>query len=80
MLNKLKHNFKKGVQMENYCRKNSVKMWGIWRKTVLLQKECEWGRQTMHKWLVGCLYVWYTLHRNGFAVHKKLGCGFLAHS
>ena len=55
-------------------------MWGIWRKTVLLQKECEWGRQTMHKWLVGCLYVWYTLHRNGFAVHKKLGCGFLAHS
>ena len=28
-------------------------MWGIWRKTVLLQKECEWGRQTMHKWLVG---------------------------
>ena len=30
--------------------------------------------------LVLCLYVWYTLHRNGFAAHKKLGCSFLAHS
>ena len=26
--------------------------------------------------LVLCLYVWYTLHRNGFAVHKKLRYGF----
>jgi hypothetical protein len=55
-------------------------MWVFWRKTVLLKNECEWGRQTMHKWLLGFLYVWYTLHRNGFAVHKKLGCSFLAHS
>ena len=32
-------------------------MWVILRKTVLLQKECEWGRQTMHKWLVGiCMF------------------------
>ena len=32
-------------------------MWVIWRKTLLLQKECEWGRQTMHKWLVGiCMF------------------------
>jgi hypothetical protein len=53
---------------------------GYLAKNSAVTKKCEWGRQTMHKWLVGCLYIWYTFHRNWFVTHKKLGCGFLAHS